>query len=245
MVPLAAHTKNRLSTLATGGWIDQPFLFLARLGLSDSTSDNPAQRERYRKSMTLECSLGLISWVAATMRAEVALLVGGLALALVVRGHRSLFWTAQCVAMTAILGGSYEWYFSLRYWGRRTWAEVEGILFNVLQGKSSDWGVSTRAKAAQDFSTWLTFALSHQVSPWHTYLSAHLPKLLMFSLPLAIYAFIDPKARRSLHGWRTVLLLPSATMVLGMSCLGHKEWRFIAYVVPLVNIVAAFGASAL
>lgn len=233
-MPLAAFAKARAQGVT---WFDKPFVLFASFWPS---TDN-LQRQRHVKTMTLQFSLGAISWVAATMRAEVALLVGGLALALALRGHRSIFATASCVGLVGLLGGAYEWMASRPYWGRSTWAELEGIIFNVLQGKSSDWGVSRNAWSIKGRLA----DGDYQVSPWHTYITAHLPKLLMFSLPLAMFAFIDPRARRSLHGWRTVIVLPATIMVLGMSCLGHKEWRFIAYVVPLVNVIAAFGASSL
>lgn len=233
-MPLAAFAKAQAHGFT---WFDKPFVLMASFG----PSADPVNRQRYVKTMTLQFSLGVISWVAATMRAEVALLAGGLALALAFRGHRSIFATASCVGLVGLLGGAYEWVASRPYWGRSTWAELEGILFNVLQGKSSDWGVSRDAWSIKGRLA----DGNYQVSPWHTYITAHLPKLLMFSLPLAIFAFIDSRARRSLRGWQAVLVLPAAIMVLGMSCLGHKEWRFIAYVVPLVNVIAAFGASSL
>lgn len=40
------------------------------------------------------------------------------------------------------------------------------------------------------------------------------------------------------------LVLPAIHVGL-LSALGHKEWRFVAYVVPLLNVLAAVGASAL
>ena len=39
------------------------------------------------------------------------------------------------------------------------------------------------------------------------------------------------------------LLLPAITFVLLLSGLGHKEWRFVIYVVPAFNVAAARGAT--
>lgn len=44
------------------------------------------------------------------------------------------------------------------------------------------------------------------------------------------------------HRIRSMLVAPLAFIAV-LSALGHKEWRFIIYVVPLVNIAAARGAQ--
>ena len=63
-----------------------------------------------------------------------------------------------------------------------------------------------------------------------------LPKLLLGSLPLAAVVFmLDSRVR--------VLLFPHLCFVALLSCLGHKEWRFVVYVVPAFNIAAARGAT--
>jgi alpha-1,6-mannosyltransferase len=41
------------------------------------------------------------------------------------------------------------------------------------------------------------------------------------------------------------IVWPAFSFVLLMSFLGHKEWRFIVYVVPMLNIAAAHGAQSL
>jgi alpha-1,6-mannosyltransferase len=74
-----------------------------------------------------------------------------------------------------------------------------------------------------------------QTSPVHAYFLAHLPKLLLGSLPLAVFgAVLDNRIRALMH--------PPVLFIGLISCLGHKEWRFIVYVVPLFNIAAARGA---
>lgn len=74
-----------------------------------------------------------------------------------------------------------------------------------------------------------------QTSPAHIYFTAYLPKLLLGAGPMAIVgAALD-------HRIRSMLVAPLAFIAV-LSALGHKEWRFIIYVVPLVNIAAARGA---
>ena len=73
-----------------------------------------------------------------------------------------------------------------------------------------------------------------QISSPHTYLTTYLPKLLMGAGPLAVLgATLDYRIRS--------LLVAPALFILCLSALGHKEWRFIIYVVPLANIAAARG----
>ncbi|KAF8717749.1 Alg9-like mannosyltransferase family, partial [Rhizoctonia solani] len=96
-----------------------------------------------------------------------------------------------------------------------------------------------------------------QISPWHTYLTQHLPKLLLGSTPLALYACAPTALERALlktndkanspHSPSIVreLLTPYVAFVLLISGLGHKEWRFVVYVVPIINVAAAIGAKRL
>jgi hypothetical protein len=41
------------------------------------------------------------------------------------------------------------------------------------------------------------------------------------------------------------LVVHALSFMAGLSFLGHKEWRFIIYVVPLLNVAAARGARVL
>ncbi|KAF9649276.1 alpha-1,6-mannosyltransferase subunit [Thelephora ganbajun] len=103
------------------------------------------------------------------------------------------------------------------FWGQYLlWPELYGVYFNVYQGKSSEWGVS----------------------PIHTYFTVHMPKLLLSSTFLAAIGFLaDTRLDAP--------VVQALSFVMCLSFLGHKEWRFIIYVVPLLNVAAARGARAL
>jgi Alg9-like mannosyltransferase family len=73
-----------------------------------------------------------------------------------------------------------------------------------------------------------------QVSPFYAYFTHALPKLLIAALPMAMQGMVLDKRIRS-------LMTPPLVFVLIMSCLGHKEWRFVVYVVPVFNIAASYA----
>ena len=77
-----------------------------------------------------------------------------------------------------------------------------------------------------------------QVSPIYTYFVAHMPKLLLSSTLLAPIGFLADSRL-------STLVVQALSFVICLSFLGHKEWRFIIYVVPLLNVAAARGARAL
>ncbi|PKY45966.1 Dol-P-Man:Man(7)GlcNAc(2)-PP-Dol alpha-1,6-mannosyltransferase [Rhizophagus irregularis] len=100
------------------------------------------------------------------------------------------------------------------YFWQERWMWPEGYVyyFNIVLGKSSEWGVL----------------------PFHAYFTSFLPRLLLISLPLSVFsAFVDKRTLK--------FLLLMLFFVTGFSFLGHKEWRFIVYVVPIFNMCAAIG----
>ncbi|KAI1315047.1 dolichyl-P-Man:Man(7)GlcNAc(2)-PP-dolichol alpha-1,6-mannosyltransferase [Mortierella claussenii] len=100
------------------------------------------------------------------------------------------------------------------FWKQWMWAEGVVFWFNAVQGKSVAWGVS----------------------PWHTYFTSLLPKISGIALPLALVAVvIEPRFRR--------YMVPIVVFVTAYSSLGHKEWRFVIYVVPILNLGAAITLS--
>ncbi|KAF9917138.1 hypothetical protein BX616_001837 [Lobosporangium transversale] len=100
------------------------------------------------------------------------------------------------------------------FWRQWMWAEGAVFWFNAVQGKSVAWGVS----------------------PWHTYFTSLVPKISGIALPLALVAVvIEPRFRR--------YMIPATVFVTAYSILEHKEWRFVVYTVPILNLGAAITLS--
>lgn len=117
------------------------------------------------------------------------------------------------------------------------WPEAYTIIFNVIEGKASEWGV--RAFSFSRSSTpELTRVLSHQTSPWNFYI-LNLPLLLLSALPLLAVTL----SRRALRRETAGMTVPAFAMIAGLSKLAHKEWRFIYYAVVWLNAAAAVGGA--
>ena len=97
------------------------------------------------------------------------------------------------------------------FWQKWIWPEGYVFYFNVILNKSSAWGIS----------------------PFHAYFTKLLPKALgpgvLLMIPCSM--FLDLRFRR--------LALPCIGFILLYSLLPHKELRFVIYVVPMFNLVAA------
>ncbi|KAH8831372.1 glycosyltransferase family 22 protein [Flagelloscypha sp. PMI_526] len=161
--------------------------------------------------------INVLIFATAVFRAEIALLLAPVALqALVTRqvGFIQLLRGASFAGVasiaTSVAVDSYFWQQPL------LWPEFDNFYFNVVQGKSSDWGTS----------------------PASTYIKTFLPRLLLSALPLSALGFILDRRIRA-------LLIPCLMFIGLISAIGHKEWRFIVYVVPIFNVGAARGMRAL
>ncbi|KAI8912447.1 Alg9-like mannosyltransferase family-domain-containing protein [Gorgonomyces haynaldii] len=98
------------------------------------------------------------------------------------------------------------------FWQYWVWPEFQVFFFNGIQQESYRWGVS----------------------PWHAYWTNLLPKIAPVPFGLFIYGVFVKQIEH---------LYPFATLVIGfttgMSFIGHKEWRFVMYCVPLLNLMGA------
>ncbi|KAG6335675.1 hypothetical protein ID866_3409 [Astraeus odoratus] len=164
-----------------------------------------------RKSVDI--AVALLVFTAVVFRSEVALLLVPIALQLWIQGHTTLPKLIKVGLVTAVTSIALSVAIDSYFWDQwPLWPELYAFYFNVYLGKSAEWGIH----------------------PPYTYFGVFLPKLLLGALPLAaLGAILD-------HRIRSLLLAPTL-FVLGLSALRHKEWRFVVYIVPLVNIAAARG----
>uniref|UniRef100_A0A7S3V6T0 Mannosyltransferase n=1 Tax=Chaetoceros debilis TaxID=122233 RepID=A0A7S3V6T0_9STRA len=111
-------------------------------------------------------------------------------------------------------------------WQRLLWPEAEVLLFNTVENKSSDYGVS----------------------PWHWYALKALPKGLLLTLPLVplsslrLPQYIANGGRKKTYLWDLEgmpFLLPVIAFVGLYSILPHKEIRFILIAFPMFNVMSA------
>ncbi|KAH9481156.1 putative Dol-P-Man:Man(7)GlcNAc(2)-PP-Dol alpha-1,6-mannosyltransferase [Psilocybe cubensis] len=174
-----------------------------------------ASNSVYTSLKRISAAVTLLTFVGVVLRAEVALFLGPFALQLLISRQIPLLRLLKVGFISALISLLLTLFVDSYFWNKSLlWPEFSGIYFNVIEGKSSEWGTS----------------------PPLTYITSYLPKLLLGALPLSIIGFaIDHRIRS--------LLLPSMAFIALISNLGHKEWRFIIYVVPIFNVAAARGSK--
>lgn len=166
---------------------------------------------------------GILAFSAITLRSEIALFLFAIVSVLLATRRTKISSVIKGVGLGLSLGllisvpiDSYFWQKPLMI------PEIQGFLFNVVEGKSKEWGVS----------------------PFYEYFVSEIPKLLNFGGP-TVWAYIllgfiqDPTPGKSLR----VLGLASLIYVGVYSVQPHKEWRFIIYTVPIFTLLAANGVS--
>ncbi|KAK0446205.1 glycosyltransferase family 22 protein [Armillaria borealis] len=158
--------------------------------------------------------IALLTFTAVVFRAEVLLLLGPLSLQFLYLRYITFARLVKVGIFSTLVSIALTVLVDSYFWDTKyLWPELFGIYFNVYQGKSADWGVE----------------------PPLTYFTRHLPRLLLSAVQLSLLGFcIDHRIRS--------LLLPSIVFVALISGLGHKEWRFIVYVVPVFNVASARAA---
>ncbi|KAH6600052.1 hypothetical protein BASA50_002641 [Batrachochytrium salamandrivorans] len=160
-------------------------------------------------------TLFLLTFGAAIFRAELALPAGLILMC-------EFFDAPRYHPISIFVVGAAACFFALSisipidsyFWdGSFVWPEMESFMFNVIQDHSAEWGIS----------------------PYHAYFTALLPRIAPLSYFLSFFAWRF--ATQGVHQyWR--IAYPFVAII---SILAHKEWRFIVYVVPLLNLITAIG----
>ncbi|KAF9157182.1 dolichyl-P-Man:Man(7)GlcNAc(2)-PP-dolichol alpha-1,6-mannosyltransferase [Actinomortierella ambigua] len=189
------------------------------LGLPPSSSSSSLhQQQHQQQAMTrqdIEKRLcRMVDWfVVATVlfRSELVLLLGPILLVELITTRISF----RAMVLEGMLAGFGSLAVGLvvdSWFWQQPWMWAEGYVFyfNAVLGQSVAWGTL----------------------PWHTYVTLFLPKTASLAFPMGLVAFwVEPRFRR--------YLVPVVVFVAAYSCLAHKEWRFIVYVVPILNLGAA------
>ncbi|ODO07261.1 hypothetical protein L198_00840 [Cryptococcus wingfieldii CBS 7118] len=121
------------------------------------------------------------------------------------------------------------------------WPELSSIIYNALEGHSEEWGIM----------------------PFHYYFTNSIPKLLVGNFALVglagglwasarvggqklmrqVGCWDKSRAGRGVGRLLTVWGLSISSVLVGLSALGHKEWRFILPILPILHIISALSAS--
>lgn len=159
--------------------------------------------------------LALVAFVSIVFRCDVAPLAGFILLSEVLSGTMPFLPALKAGVGISLLSISMTTAIDSYFWRLPFyWPELEVLIFNTVKGGSAAYGVS----------------------PFYTYFLSMIPKLAPLGLPLSLYAaLVDRRTRR--------YLVPILLFVFTYSILPHKEWRFIIYVIPILNAVSGVAIS--
>ncbi|KAJ2773486.1 hypothetical protein IWQ57_001273 [Coemansia nantahalensis] len=186
-----------------------PMLLAQKYWLRSMWSDCAQPRQRSYRAMA-----AILAATCTVLRFDVAVF----AAAMLASAAPSATWRAVGTAAAALgAAGALTLAVDSHYWQTSwMWPELRVFWFNVVQGRSAEWGVS----------------------PPHHYFTHSLPRLLLGALPLAcVGVLVDARAAR--------LAAAYAAAIVVFSVNAHKEWRFIMPAVPVLNACAAVGAARL
>ncbi|TPX74449.1 hypothetical protein CcCBS67573_g04290 [Chytriomyces confervae] len=166
---------------------------------------------------SLVVTLGSLTFASIVFRLELlALFVPLLISEIFIFKHIKLVPAITTVVLFALVSLSATVFIDTPMWRSESllWPELKVFLFNIVQGRSSEYGTS----------------------PPTYYLTHLLPKIAPLAFPLALRAYIaDPRVQRFMN--------PAVVFVAALSLVGHKEWRFLFPILPLVNVAAAVSLT--
>ncbi|KAJ1835969.1 hypothetical protein LPJ63_000685 [Coemansia sp. RSA 2711] len=186
-----------------------PMLWAQKYWLRSMFATSGARRQRGLCYMSL-----ILAFTCVVLRFDTAVFAATmLASRLSMINVRVICTLAAAVTASGLLSLAVDSY----YWRQRwMWPEFRVFWFNIVLGRSSEWGVS----------------------PPHYYFTHFIPRLLLGALP---FAGIGILANRRAAQLAAAYIVSIAVF----SANAHKEWRFILPAVPIGNLCAALGVARL
>lgn len=196
----------------------------------------------YSFSKLIQGDLSGLTWLAfvgVIFRVEIGVLVGIIAfVSSLVFGQTNFFNNLIFLAAGTILGIFVTVSVDSYFWNGFIIPELASFQFNIIHGKSVEWGVE----------------------PWSAYFLDYLPRI--FSPPIVLLlclpgfltdpaddgtdieikkgvAVVTHPARNSLR----ILFISSILFIAALSFQPHKEWRFIVYTFPIFLLQGANGLA--
>ncbi|KAI5949425.1 ECM39 [Candida jiufengensis] len=190
----------------------------------------------YALSLLLVGNIAGFTWLAVVgviFRSEVGLF--GVIIAIVSSlgfGESNIFTDLLFLFVGTVFGSIASVLIDSYFWGKILIPEVDSFIFNIINGKSQDWGVE----------------------PWGAYFKKYLPQIFRPPIILALTGpglindpaddgVINLKIRHPARNSLRILFISSIIFIAVMSFQPHKEWRFIIYTIPIFTLQAANGMA--
>ncbi|KAM3165552.1 Mannosyltransferase [Lachancea thermotolerans] len=162
-------------------------------------------------------AIAILGFASVVFRLEMTALTAGIALSVLWFKKAPLVRVIEFGALGVMSGAALSIFVDSHFWRYSTFPEADSFLFNVVAGKSVEWGTT----------------------PFYSYVTSSLPSLFLPPTALLLN-FIGLRAAP-----QEVKIVAQAAYfhILILSFQPHKEWRFIIYAVPAITLVASCGAS--
>jgi alpha-1,6-mannosyltransferase len=172
-------------------------------------------KENYTTAITV------LSFAAIVFRIELAALVIALSLVMILYNKITIPQLIRSGLKGAIAGAVLSGVVDSFFWRRFTIPELESFVFNVIDGRSSEWGIE----------------------PYYTYFTRHLIAIFIppHVLVLAVLGYFNDPTK----GLLKISAMASIGYIAILSIQPHKELRFIIYTAPIFTILGANGAASL
>ncbi|CUS23375.1 LAQU0S09e03356g1_1 [Lachancea quebecensis] len=162
-------------------------------------------------------AIALLGFTSVVFRLEMTALTAGTALSVLLYRKATLIRVIEFGALGAMAGAAISIFVDSHFWQHSTFPEADSFLFNVVGGKSVEWGTT----------------------PFYSYVTSSLPSLFL-PPTILLLNFVGLRAAPQ----EIKIIAQSAYFhIFILSFQPHKEWRFIIYAVPAITLVASSGAS--